>query len=1670
MQTGNHHNCGFRASVDFVRLLPFCLALIFVPATQAQNIQNPQSAVDNLTRSNLKVDEATGAMQLQIPLGEYRGRGQASLPILLNYSSKVWNIKYISTASCSNEPVSAFRGDYAHGSASGWTSTLGWFLPQEDTSLETYDSYTLKPAQKPYRSPQDCCSTLFRIMRKYVTLPDGSRHEVRYDDARHDPSTGFSLGSYYAVDGSRLVYDSSSGTLLMPDGTRWNGSQYIDRNGNALTYNASTSSWTDTLGRSLAVPIPGSPPASGDYSYTMPGVNGTPITYTLRWRNLGDALTDPTQPLHYIGDMTSANCGTGNPQPNNLFSTIDSQSKVLQGGIFNPVVLSQIVLPNGSSYTFTYNVYGELNKIVYPTGGSEQFGYGALTPLGGQLDDGTYSQANRGVYSRIVSDGTTTQLWRYNDTRFGAGVDSATASRSITAPDGTVTVTWYYIGRGANIQYGFDDARTGMAREERVYNSAGMMLRRTLYQLAEDGAQSGGYATATRNARVTKKVDIILDTGGNALAAATEMVYDGDLNVISTKHYDYASIDQTTAQTADVPSIPNGTLLRTEETTFLINDPNIDASVRAAYRARNLLSLPTSTRIRDGVGNIIAQSSIAYDETLLQGIGASNGWIDPQTTCRGNPTSTSCWLNTTNTYLTTHANYDQFGNVRATTDAKGNQSELDYAATYSYAYPTTATSAVPDPTGQHGSAVALVTSTVFDFNTGLVTSIADANNVSTTFAYADPLNRLTGTVHASGTSAQTQTTVSYDDLNRVITTTSDLNSFGDNLLKSQVVYDSLGRKIESRQYESASKYIAVQLQYDALGRAYKVSNGFRPLAPDNETAIWTTSAFDALGRVISVTTPDGAVMGTSYSGNTVTITDQAGKQRQSVTDALGRLIQVYEDPAGLNYLTNYSYDSVDNLITVKQGTQTRTFVYDSLKRLTTATNPENGTITYVYDNNSNLLTKTDARNIASTYVYDALNRVTSRSYSDSTPGVTYSYDAASVVNSRGRLTSVSSSVSNYNYGAYDPLGRATTGAQVTGGQTYSTSYQYNLAGGVVSKTYPSGRVVKTDYDSAGRIAGVKNSNGVYYAGAASSDAANSLQYSAAGALQTMKLGNGLWEHTNYNSRLQPTQIALSSMSTNSTLIQLDYAYGTTNNNGNVQSQTITVPTVGSVDGLTATQTYTYDSLNRLANAQENNGTSWNQNFGYDRYGNRGLLSGTTLPAGLGPANNPAINPNNNRIDNTISGQSSVLYDSAGNLTRDVGGHTFQYDAENKMLSYDGGATAGGGASYSYDGDGRRIKKVVGGSVITTTVFVYDINGQLIAEYADSGATGSGTSYMTSDTLGSPRVITGSNQQVIGRHDYLPFGEELFAGTGGRSPQQNFGADNLRQKFTGYERDGETGLDYASARYYSSAQGRFSSPDPLMASAVTKNPQSWNRYTYVMNRPLTHIDPDGTDPCTPKNTCFMTTAADAEALTRQNPQSALIQESVSIPISRSELTTTNSGFDPESVSLNLTDVTKPVLMDQYVPTPHIGPESEPQSGDRFNFTQINVGVPSGVGPVSFDFSVTRDDFGNWYLGGGFGVGFAYPVGASVLAGTTYDGSGQAVYDEDSVSNILSGPSTSFTAGAGIVLSTSWNTVQNGSGLPIPVIPNPRGGSTMAAGFGPPQIGLSHQTASKLPGKF
>jgi YD repeat-containing protein len=172
-----------------------------------------------------------------------------------------------------------------------------------------------------------------------------------------------------------------------------------------------------------------------------------------------------------------------------------------------------------------------------------------------------------------------------------------------------------------------------------------------------------------------------------------------------------------------------------------------------------------------------------------------------------------------------------------------------------------------------------------------------------------------------------------------------------------------------------------------MGKLQQVSE---PWAPGG-TPVWTTYAYDGLGRTTSVTLPDGSVTQYVYDNRATTdpiasfvdITDPAGKKKRYQMDGYGHLTQVIEDPAGLAYATIYAYDVMDHLYTVQQTrsgtTQTRTFNYKSGSTVTaflqSATNPENGTVSYTYNSDGTLATKTDAKGVVTEYNYDSQKRL-----------------------------------------------------------------------------------------------------------------------------------------------------------------------------------------------------------------------------------------------------------------------------------------------------------------------------------------------------------------------------------------------------------------------------------------------------------------------------------------------------------------------------------------------------------------------------------------------------------------------------------------------------------------------------------------------------------------------
>jgi YD repeat-containing protein len=390
-----------------------------------------------------------------------------------------------------------------------------------------------------------------------------------------------------------------------------------------------------------------------------------------------------------------------------------------------------------------------------------------------------------------------------------------------------------------------------------------------------------------------------------------------------------------------------------------------------------------------------------------------------------------------------------------------------------------------------------------------------------------------------------------------------------------------------------------------------------------------------------------------YYGSSTLATDAAGNNRQSQTDAMGRLAEVWENqtswkglPTGQSgqptYTTTYGYDALDDLTSVT-AMQSRSFSYDSLKRLYSATNPESGTISYTYDASGNVGTRSSLRSLTATMTYDGMNRILTKQFSDAgsaspTPWIAYSYDqGGSAVNALGHPTQVQSAQTTVSWGtlpqitrsysAFDKLGRVTASSQsmAAGAPPYTYSYAYDLAGEMTSEGYPSGRTLAMGYDVAGRpasVAGTLNAATTNYATLPSDPTQAYTQY---GTLYHLPLLSGVTETSAYNNRMQLT--GLTAATGSATLLTLGFSYGSGGtNNGNMLGQTIR-----NSDGLNVAQTYLYDAFNRLCaggegvswtqsttcSAVTGTGASWWQAYSFDQAGNR-AVAGTMENANWTP--------------------------------------------------------------------------------------------------------------------------------------------------------------------------------------------------------------------------------------------------------------------------------------------------------------------------------------------------------------------------------------------------------------------------------------------------------------------
>ena len=330
--------------------------------------------------------------------------------------------------------------------------------------------------------------------------------------------------------------------------------------------------------------------------------------------------------------------------------------------------------------------------------------------------------------------------------------------------------------------------------------------------------------------------------------------------------------------------------------------------------------------------------------------------------------------------------------------------------------------------------------------------------------------------------------------------------------------------------------------------------------------------------------------------------------------------------------------------------------------------------------------------------------------------------------------------------------------------------------------------------------------------------------------------SNLAETTTYNSRLQMTERTLGSV------LDLSYSYGSSMNNGNLLTQTIG-------GGLGVTQTYTYDSLNRLKMATEaNSSTTWKQTYVYDQYGNRAMMSGSGYYTPTADAFHVSTDSPSALSGHSTNNRSDVcsVYDIAGNATTcgsSLAG-SYTYDAENRVL------TAGSAATFTYDGDGHRISKTSGS---TTTYSVYDAMGQMAAEYGGPSAV-AGRQNLTADNLGSTRMVT-NGTSVISRPRLLAVRRRdaptLQSPIDSTVARLRYRRRRHREVHRQRARRRNWPRLLRRTRYLSSAQGRWMSPDWCATPQAIpyddlSDPQSLNLYGYVRNNPLGRADADGHD--------------------------------------------------------------------------------------------------------------------------------------------------------------------------------------------------------------------------------
>lgn len=588
-----------------------------------------------------------------------------------------------------------------------------------------------------------------------------------------------------------------------------------------------------------------------------------------------------------------------------------------------------------------------------------------------------------------------------------------------------------------------------------------------------------------------------------------------------------------------------------------------------------------------------------------------------------------------------------------------------------------------------------------------------------------------------------------------------------------------------------------------------------PATPGIKPGIpWKALQYDSKAAALLETVFDYDPM-----GNLQQVTDANANATAYIYDTLNRPQRV-EQPGGV--VTTFNYDRHGNLNEFIDANDHRTaYQYDDMGRLVKTDSPDNGTTCYCYDAAGNLRFKTWNKETTE-YRYDGLGRQTAILYSDPAQNVTLDYDTGRGDYLKGRLARITDAAGTVTY-SYDAAGNLVRENETIDDMVYMTRYVYDPAGILRSITYPTGQVIAFQPDAADPS----------QIGAVTLDGeslASQISYQPFGPAKAMTYGNSLKATRSYDKNYQVVAID------EGNILKRAYARDGV---GNVQQIT------DSLDR-TRSQRFNYDELYRLTHAGGIYGTV---DFSYDKVGSRQ----TRIQNGM--EQRYATQEGTNRLQ-SIAGlnietfqsdhNGNIVSRAAGAATRagdsvKSGSATYTYRSGTNRLRFVAMGTVDQ-STYTYNHFGQRVKKKVGDR---TTVYHYDIDGQLIAETDPDGnlvkayvwlhgqplamldANGS-IYYYHNDHLGTPQRMTDSKGKMVWDADYLPFGQaDVTLETIG---------NNLR--FAGQYFDRETGLHYNYHRYYDPQIGRYLRADPIgLAGGI-------NPYVYVQNNPLNAIDPFG----------------------------------------------------------------------------------------------------------------------------------------------------------------------------------------------------------------------------------